>query len=180
MPSSYTSRQPSNPCRHPTSWASSQRSHTIFRTACHGAWTPALLSAHPSIECKFTAPQIETPICTRRTTYQFIWQQQHTCGAVGRSSMECGVGGQPHKTSSFNSRHRYTHPPEWPSQEEPGFGSTASAPVSDVSAPACTSGVWPPLWSVSVAQNKPSTMSSSTVQSINTPTNYTARRASSG
>jgi len=33
--------------------------------------------------------------------------------------------------------------PEWPSQEEPGSGSTAYAPVSDVSAPACTSGVWP-------------------------------------
>ena len=24
--------------------------------------------------------------------------------------MECGVGGQPHKTLHFNSRHRYTHP----------------------------------------------------------------------
>jgi len=41
---------------------------------------------------------------------------------------------------------------EWPSQEEPGSGSTASAPVSDVSAPACTNGVLPPLRPVSVAQ----------------------------
>ena len=27
---------------------------------CHGAWTPAPLSAHPSIECECTAPQIES------------------------------------------------------------------------------------------------------------------------
>ena len=39
----------------------------------------------------------------------------------------------------------------------------------DVSAPACTNGVWPPLRPVSVAQNKPSTMSSSSVQSIDPP-----------
>ena len=52
---------------------------------------------------------------------------------------------------------------------EPGSGSTASEPVSDVSAPACTNGVWPPLRPVSVLQNKPSTMSSSTVQSIDAP-----------
>ena len=43
-------------------------------------------------------------------------------------------------------------PPELPSQEEPGSGLTASALVSDVSAPAYTSGVWPPLRPVSVAQ----------------------------
>ena len=60
-----------------------------------------------------------------------------------------------------------THPsPEWPSQEEPGSGSIASAPVSNVSAPAFTNGVWPPLRHVSVAQrNKPLTMLSSNVQS---------------
>jgi len=33
----------------------------------------------------------------------------------------------------------------------------------------CTNEVWPPLQPVSVAQNKPSTMSSSTVQSTNPP-----------
>jgi len=67
----------------------------------------------------------------------------------------------------------HTHP-EGPSQEEPGSGSTASAPVSDVSAHACTNGVWLPLNPVCVVQNKPSTMSSSTVQSIDLPTDYTA------
>ena len=71
-----------------------------------------------------------------------------------------------------------THPPpEWPSQEEPGSGLTASAPVSDVSAPACTNGVWPPLRPVSVAQkNKPSTMLSSNVQSIDLPMDCMAWR----
>jgi len=84
IPASYTSGQPSNPRRHPTCWASLQRSHTVSSTPCHGAWTSAPLSAHPSIECKCTAPQIKTPICTcRTTTHQFFWQQQHMCGAVG-------------------------------------------------------------------------------------------------
>ena len=74
-----------------------------FSTPCHEAWTFAPLSAHPPIECKRTAPQIETPIRTRRTTsHQFIWQQKHTCGAVGGLPMERRVDGQPH-------RHR--HPP---------------------------------------------------------------------
>ena len=110
MPASYTSGQPSNPRRHPTCWASSQWSHTVSSTPFHGAWTSAALSAHPSIECKHTAPQIETLICTRRTTsHQFIWQQQHVRGAVGRSPMKCGVDGQPHKTPHFHPWHR--HPP---------------------------------------------------------------------
>ena len=75
MPASYTSGQPSNPRRHPTCWASSQWSHTVSRTSCHGAWTSAPVSAHPPIELECTAPQIETPICTRHTTtHQFIWQ----------------------------------------------------------------------------------------------------------
>jgi len=145
MPAPYTSGQPSNSRRHPTCWASSQWSHTVSSTPCHEAWTPAPLSARPSIECKRTAPRIETPICTRRTTsHQFIWQK-HTCGAVGGSPMKIGVDGQPHKIPYFHPRHRHPSTPEWPSQEEPGSGLTGSAPVSDVSAPACTNGVWPPL-----------------------------------
>jgi len=51
-------------------------------------------------------------------------------------------------------------------QEEPGSGLTASVPVSSVSALVCTNGVWLPLQPVSVAQNKPLTMLSSNVQSI--------------
>jgi len=56
---------------------------------------------------------------------------------------------------------------EWPCQEQPGSGLTASIPVSDISAPACTNWVWSPLQPVSVAQkNKPPTMLSSNVKSI--------------
>ena len=62
------------------------------------------------------------------------------------------------------------HTPRMTLRKRAGSGSTASAPVSDVSAPACTNGVWPPLRPVSVAQkNKPSTMLSSNVQSIDLP-----------
>jgi len=62
----------------------------------------------------------------------------------------------------------------WPSQEQRGSGLTASAPVSDVCAPACTNGVWPLLRPVNVAQkNKPSIILSSNVQSINFPMDCT-------
>ena len=68
---------------------------------------------------------------------------------------------------------------EWLFREQPGSGSTAFVPVSDLSAPACTNRVWPwlPLQPVNVAQkNKPSTMSSSNVQSIDLPMDCTAWR----
>ena len=66
-----------------------------------------------------------------------------------------------------------THP-EWPSQEEPG---SSSKPMSDVSALACTNGIWPPLRPVSVAQkNKPSTMLSSNFQSIDLSMDWMAWR----
>jgi len=110
MPASYNNGKPSNSRRHPTCWASSQWSHTVSSARCHRTWTTAPLSAHRSIECKLTAPQIETPIWTRCTTsHLFIWQRQETCGAVGGSTMECGMYGQPHKTPHFHPRHR--HPP---------------------------------------------------------------------
>jgi len=58
---------------------------------------------------------------------------------------------------------------EWLFQKQHGSSLTASAPVWDVSAPACTNGVWPSLRPVSVVQkNKPSTMLSSNVQDIYT------------
>jgi len=108
MPASYTSGQPSHPRRHPTCWFSSQWSQTVSDTPCHGAWTPAPLSVHPSIEWRSTASQIETSICTRRTTtHQFIWQQQHIWGELDGSPLECGMGGQPYKTPHFHHRHRH-------------------------------------------------------------------------
>jgi len=101
------------------------------------------------------------------TSRQFIWQQPRTCGALGVSPMEFGAVGQPHKTPHFHPRHQHPPTPEWPSQEEPGSGLATFALVLDVSAPACTNGVWPPLRPVSVAQkNKRSPMLSSNVQSI--------------
>ena len=85
------------------------------------------------------------------------------------------------RTTPQNSAFSFQTPvptlPEWPSQEEPGSGLTVSAPVSDVSAPACTNGVWRLLRPVSVAHNnKPSTMLSSNVQSIDLPMDCTAWR----
>jgi len=133
MSASYTSGRPSYSCRHPTSWASSRRSYTVSSTPCHGAWTSAPLSAHLSIECKCMASQIETPICTRRTTtHRFIWQQQHTCGAVGGSPTEDGVVGQHYTRLHTFIPNTGTHPPGMTSQEQRGSGWTASAPVSDV------------------------------------------------
>jgi len=101
MPAPYTIVQLFNPRRHPTCWASSQWSHTLSGTPCRGAWTSALLNAHPSFECKCMSPQIETLICARRTSHQSIWQQ-HTCCAVGGSLMECGVDGTTPQNSSFS------------------------------------------------------------------------------
>jgi len=178
MLASYNRGQPSNPRRHPTCWASSQWSHTVSSTPCHGAWTSAPLSTHTPTECKRTAPQIETPICTRRTTsHQFIWQQQHTCGAVGGLPIGTRSGRTAPQDSAFSSPTSAPTPQEWSSKEEPGSGLTASAPVSDLSAPACANGVWPPLRSVSVVQkNKPSTMLSSNVQSIDLPMDCMAWR----
>ena len=110
MSASYTRRQLSHSRRQPSCWASSQRSHTISSSLCRGAWTSAPLNAHLSVECKCTAHQIETPICTRRTTtHQFFWQQQHTCGALGRPPMEWGVVGHSYETPHIHPRHR--HPP---------------------------------------------------------------------
>jgi len=60
MPASSTSWQPSHPRRHPTCWASSQWSNTVFSTLCHEAWTSAPLSAHPYIECRCTVLNRDT------------------------------------------------------------------------------------------------------------------------
>ena len=76
MSASYTTGQSSNPPTHPTCWALSQWSHTVSRTLCHGAWTSAPLSTHPSIKCRCTVPQIKTPICSHHTaTHQLSWQR---------------------------------------------------------------------------------------------------------
>ena len=73
MSASYSIGQPCYPHRHLTCWASSQWSHTVSSTPCHGPWTSAPLRAHLSIERECMASQM-TPICTRRTAHQFIWR----------------------------------------------------------------------------------------------------------
>ena len=141
-----------------------------FSTGCWKKLHSVCASAIGPLCATKTASSAFSSSCTRRTTsHQFIWQQ-HTCGAVGGSPMECGVGGQPQKTPHFHLQHRNPPTPERPSEEQPGSGLIASSPVSDVSAPACTNGVWPHWRPVSVAQkNKPSPMLSSNVQSIDLP-----------
>jgi len=62
IPAPCTSGQSSYSRRHPAYWTSSQWSHTVSSTPCHGALTSAPLSAHLSIEWECTASQIETPI----------------------------------------------------------------------------------------------------------------------
>jgi len=79
------------------------------------------------------------------------------------------------KDSALSSPTPAPSPSELPSQGQPGSGSTASAPVSDASAPACTNGVWNLLRRVSVAQtNKPPTILSSNAQSADHLMDYTA------
>jgi len=95
------------------------------------------------------------------------------CSARGGSPMECEMIGKYHETSCTFIPD--TSPTLLASlcQEQRVSGLTASAPVSDVSAPACTNGVWPPLRPVSAAQkNKPSTMLSSNVQTIDLAMEY--------
>jgi len=179
MPVSHTSGQPSNPRRHPTSKASSQRSQAVFSTPCHGAQTPAQFSAHLSTGCECTASLIETPICTRRTTtHQFFWQQQHTCVTLGVSPMECGVSGQSHKTPHFHPRHRHPTPrvnlprTAWVrlNRLRTGVGRFCSYLYQwrMASSAACECGA--------AEKNTPSTMLSSNVQSIDLLVDCTAWR----
>jgi len=128
---------------------------SVSSTPCHGAWTPAPLSAHLSIECRCTTPEFETPIFTRRTTtHQFIWQQQHTVRAAHWADYQWKAEWADNTVFS-------------PSQEQPGSNLTASAPVSGLFPSICTNGVWPPVRPVSVVQkNKPLTTLSSNVYSI--------------
>jgi len=65
------------------------------------------------------ARRLKSFVPAAQATHQFVWQQ-HTCSAVGGSSMECGVGGQPHKTPHFNSRHRYPPPQNEPPKKSLG------------------------------------------------------------
>ena len=158
-------------------WASGAPNSRAAPGSPHSSCDTVCFTAHLSTEWKCTVSQVDTPICTRRTTtHQFIWQQQHTCGILGRSRMRRGCTTP--RDSVFSSGTLAPILGEWSFQEQCGSSLTASAPVSDVSVPACTNGVCPPLLHVSVAQNKPSTMLSSNVQSIDLHMDCTAWRFS--
>jgi len=162
MPVSYTSGQPSHFRRHPTCWASLQWSHNVSSTPCHGCRTSAPISAHPPTECK-------------RSRHPFVPAAQHLISLSDNNNIRAGQWADCQWDAEFSSP--TPAPPEWPIQEELGSRLTTSAPVSDVSAPACANGVWPPLRPMSVAQkNKPSTMLFSKVQSIDLPMDCMAWR----
>ena len=96
----------------------------------------------------------------------------YTCPPRGGS--RGGVSGMiaPHKTyeSNFFTMILYNSENSIRDVTALGSGSTASAPVSDVSAPACTNGVWPLLRLVSVEhRNRPLILLYFNVQSIDLP-----------
>ena len=168
MPASYTSGQPSYSCRHSTCWASSQRSHTVSSTPCHGAWTPAPLSAH-----RVGMYGVANQDTLLHPTHQFIWQQK--CGALGGITDRRRRVWRTLRDSVLSCPTLAPTLLEWPFQKQRGSGLTASTLVSDV--PGCADGVWLILRLVSVAQNKPSTMLSFNVQSIDP---WTAQPGGSG
>ena len=105
-------------------WPIPRWTHPVRVAVVAGASAP--FSAHPSIECCCTGPQIEILICTRRTTtHQLLWQQQLACGAVGGSSMECGNGRTTPQDSAPSSPNPAPTFLKWPFQET-GSGVTAS------------------------------------------------------
>ena len=143
---------------------------------CHGACTSAPPSSHWFTRWECTATQIETPICTRRTTH-----------SSSDNNNICAVHWADHQWNAEwlenTTRLRTfiadisTHPPEMALPIKRGTRLTASAPMSDVSAPAYTNGLWPLLRPVSESQkNKPPTMLSYNVQSTDLPMDCTTWR----
>ena len=96
------------------------------------------------------------------------------CDTLDGSPMQCGVGRQPHKTPFFHPRHR--HPPSWVNLPRRAWVQLYRFHTSVGYFRSCfTNWIWPPVWSVNVAhKNKPSTMLSSNVQSIDLLVDYTA------
>ena len=186
MSASYTSGQPSNSRRHPNLMRFVAEEPHYFQDAvpwsldtCSTQRSPVhLVQLHSALN----RDTYLYPSVFLSSVYMFFWQQLIS---FSDNNIHAAQWADPQWNAEWVENPTRlptsipdpgTHTPEWPSQEEPESGSTASAPVSDVSAPACTNGVWPPLRPASVAQNKPSTMSSSTVQSIDPHTDYAAWR----
>ena len=152
-----TSGQSSYPHRHPTSWASSQRSHIISSTPCHRAWLTQCSPVHPmgmhgvsNRDTHLCPPQNNSSIHVITTSeVRRSWHFTNGMRSGWTTLHDSVILSSP--TSAPTHR-------EWPFRQQRGFDLTTSALVSDVSALACTNRVWPLLRHVSVAQkNKPST-----------------------
>ena len=170
MPASYTSIQPSYPRRHPTFWASELHRSGATLPLARRAMEPGHL-VHSSLISPSSAKALHLEW---RHTFVPAAQQliswpdnNNIVRRIGRIINGMRSGRATPQDSAFSSPTPAPTHPKWPSQEEPGSGSTASALMSDVCATVFANEVWPPLRPVSVAQkNKRSTMLSSTVQSI--------------
>jgi len=178
MLASCNSGQPLHSRRHPTCWSSSQRNYTVSSTLFYGAWTHL---PHSALTCPPGAN-----VRRLKSRHSFVLAAQQLISSSDNNNIRA-VHWTDHQWNtewldSFTRLRTFipdtgTHPLGMTSQEQRGSGLTASTPVSDVSSPACTNGVWPPLQPVSVAQkNKPSTMSSSNIQSIDLLMDCTAWR----
>jgi len=146
MPASYTSGQPSNPRRHPTCWASSQWSRIVSRAPCHGAWRSAPLQRSPAHRVQtHGASNRDTHLCPPHIISSVYLTTTTYVRRSGRMTNGMRSGRTTPQETAFSSPTPAPKSPEWPSQEESRSGLTASALVSDVSAPVYTNGVWPPL-----------------------------------
>jgi len=110
MPASYTSGQPSHPRRHPTFLASSQWSHTVSSTSCHGGWTFAPLSAHLSTECRRTALKWRHPFYPPHNNSSVHLTAKTYVRHTGRITDGMRNGRTTHKTPRFHPRHRRPTP----------------------------------------------------------------------
>ena len=104
MPASDTSGHSFCSRGHPTCWASSQRSHTVSSMPYHWVWTSAPLNSHPFPRWERTASQIETPICTHRTTTISSSDSNNRRAALCADSE---VAGEHCETLYFHLRHRH-------------------------------------------------------------------------
>ena len=90
MLASYTNRQPSHPRWHPTCWASSHWSHTVFSTPCHGATDICSTQRSPIHRVQMQgASNRDThlyPLHNNSSVYlittTYVRRSGHTCGAL--------------------------------------------------------------------------------------------------
>ena len=110
MPASLTSGQPSK-----SSHASNLLSFVAIPTVSTRRAMEPGHPLHSALTCPSSANarRLKSRHPFVPATQQFISSSdnnKHTCGALGVSPMECGVGGQLHKTPHFHLRHRNPHP----------------------------------------------------------------------